>query len=137
MRVPHRKVEAPLLIGRSLCDARREAARVRLRVAVSPRSPGWWAERSDALRVVGQDPRPHAPIRRRCSVSVVVDGGPVTEHHSQLLGPDRCCRWRPIRRSGREIPEMTLQPFMQSESAEATSARLPRNARRSERSSPW
>lgn len=75
MRVPHRTVETPGLVGRSLCDARREASQARLRVVVSSGTPGWWAEPSEALRVVDQEPLPHAPIRRRCSVSVVVDGG--------------------------------------------------------------
>lgn len=76
MRVPHRTVETQLLIGRNLCDARREAARARLRVVVSSGLPGWSAELPDALRVVGQEPPPHMPIRRRLPP----------------CAPRRCCR---------------------------------------------
>jgi beta-lactam-binding protein with PASTA domain len=75
MMMPRRTVETPFLIGRSLCNARREAALARLEVVVSSGSPGWSAELPDELRVVGQEPPPHARIRRRRTVSVVVDGG--------------------------------------------------------------
>ncbi|MDF1595097.1 MAG: hypothetical protein P1T08_03195 [Acidimicrobiia bacterium] len=88
MRVSHRNVETPLLIGRSLCDARREAARARLRVVVSSGSPGWPAEFPDALRIVGQEPPPHARIQRRCTVSVVVDGGAGDRAPLPAPGPD-------------------------------------------------
>jgi hypothetical protein len=88
MRVSRRNVETPLLIGRSLCDARREAARARLRVVVSSGSPGWSAELPDALRVVGQEPPPHARIQRRCTVSVVVDGGAGDRAPVPAPGPD-------------------------------------------------
>ena len=75
MPLPHRMIETPHLIGRSLDDARLEAARRRLRVVVLSGSPGWWTELPHRLRVVAQMPPPHAPIRRRCAVSVDVDGG--------------------------------------------------------------